>query len=84
MDTRKKQCHNLKYVRQTFVFVHWRETRGKFMSEFDHLEKLLQELKVRKDQLFSKNFFCSPEKFKKEFYSKIEHKKQQEMDQHGS
>ena len=54
------------------------------MSEFDHLEKLLQELKVRKDQLFSKNFFCSPEKFKKEFYSKIEHKKQQEMNQHGS
>ena len=57
---------------------------GKFMAEFDYLEKLLQELKVRKDQLFSKNFFCSPEKFKKEFYSKIEHKKQQEMDQHGS
>ena len=39
---------------------------------------------LQKDQLFSKNFFCSPEKFKKEFYSKIEHKKQQEMDQHGS
>ena len=43
------------------------------MAEFDYLEKLLQELKVRKDQLFSKNFFCSPEKFKKEFYTVPSH-----------